>query len=40
MTFDEAIRLADRIAVMKDGRIVQTATPEELVLNPATDYVG
>ncbi|NKB28721.1 MAG: betaine/proline/choline family ABC transporter ATP-binding protein [Rhodobacteraceae bacterium] len=38
--FDEAIRLADRIAVMKDGEIVQTATPEELVLNPATDYVG
>ncbi len=38
--FDEAIRLADRIAVMKDGAIVQTATPEELVLNPATDYVA
>ncbi|WP_138933861.1 quaternary amine ABC transporter ATP-binding protein [Roseovarius arcticus] len=38
--FDEAIRLADRIAVMKDGRIVQTATPEELVLNPANDYVA
>jgi glycine betaine/proline transport system ATP-binding protein len=37
--FDEAIRLADRIAVMKDGHIVQTATPEELVLNPATEYV-
>lgn len=38
--FDEAIRLADRIAVMKDGAIVQTATPEELVLHPATDYVA
>ena len=38
--FDEAIRLADRIAIMKDGRIVQLATPEELVLNPATDYVA
>ena len=37
--FDEAIRLADRIAVMKDGRIVQTASPEELILNPADDYV-
>lgn len=37
--FDEAIRLADRIAVMKDGKVVQIATPEELVLNPATDYV-
>jgi len=38
--FDEAIRLADRIAVMKDGEIQQLATPEELVLNPATDYVA
>ena len=38
--FDEAIRLADRIAVMKDGAIVQTATPEELVLNPADAYVA
>lgn len=38
--FDEAIRLADRIAVMKDGAIQQIATPEELVLNPATDYVA
>ncbi|WP_370400389.1 quaternary amine ABC transporter ATP-binding protein [Sulfitobacter sp. JB4-11] len=38
--FDEAIRLADRIAVMKDGKIEQIATPEELVLNPSTDYVA
>ncbi|MGB5557401.1 MAG: glycine betaine/L-proline ABC transporter ATP-binding protein [Paracoccaceae bacterium] len=37
--FDEAIRLADRIAIMKDGAIVQSGTPEEIVLNPATDYV-
>ena len=37
--FDEAIRLADRIAIMKDGRIEQIGTPEELVLHPATDYV-
>ncbi len=37
--FDEAIRLADRIAIMKDGEIVQVGTPEEIVLNPATDYV-
>lgn len=37
--FDEAIRLADRIAVMHYGEIVQIATPEELVLNPADDYV-
>src|SRR5690606_30264472 len=38
--FDEAIRLADRIAIMKDGAIVQQGTPEDIVLNPATDYVG
>jgi glycine betaine/proline transport system ATP-binding protein len=37
--FDEAIRLADRIAIMKDGAIVQQGTPEDIVLNPATDYV-
>lgn len=38
--FDEAIRLADRIAIMKDGAVVQVGTPEDLVLNPATDYVA
>jgi glycine betaine/proline transport system ATP-binding protein len=37
--FDEAIRLADRIAIMKDGAVVQVATPEDLVLAPADDYV-
>ncbi len=38
--FDEAIRLADRIAIMKDGEIIQIGKPEELVSNPATDYVA
>ncbi len=38
--FDEAIRLADRIAIMKDGAIIQIGTPEALVTNPATDYVA
>ena len=38
--FEEAIRLADRIAIMKDGAIMQIGTPEELVLNPATEYVA
>ncbi len=38
--FDEAIRLADRIAIMKDGEIIQIGTPEDLVSNPATDYVA
>jgi len=37
--FDEAIRLADRIAIMKSGAVVQIGTPEDIVLNPATDYV-
>ena len=37
--FDEAIRLADRIAIMKDGAIVQCGTPEEIVVSPADDYV-
>ena len=38
--FDEAIRLADRIAIMKDGAVVQTGTPEELVTSPANGYVA
>ncbi|WP_420584852.1 quaternary amine ABC transporter ATP-binding protein [Ruegeria sp.] len=38
--FEEAVRLADRIAIMKDGEVIQVATPEELVMNPATDYVS
>jgi glycine betaine/proline transport system ATP-binding protein len=38
--FDEAIRLADRIAIMKDGALVQVGTPEELILHPATSYVA
>ncbi len=38
--FDEAIRLADRIAIMKDGAIIQVGTPEDLVVNPATEYVA
>jgi glycine betaine/proline transport system ATP-binding protein len=38
--FDEAIRLADRIAIMQDGAIIQIGTPEALVTRPATDYVA
>ncbi|MAW53423.1 MAG: ABC transporter ATP-binding protein [Geminicoccus sp.] len=37
--FDEALRLADRIAIMKDGAVEQCATPGEIVMNPATEYV-
>jgi glycine betaine/proline transport system ATP-binding protein len=35
----EALRLGDRIAIMRDGRFVQIGTPEEVVANPADDYV-
>ena len=37
--FDEALRLADRIAIMKDGAIEQCDTPDQIVLHPATEYV-
>lgn len=36
---DEAMRLGDRIAIMHDGRVVQVGTPEEILQNPADDYV-
>lgn len=36
---DEALRIGDRIALMKDGAIVQIGTPEEILVNPANDYV-
>jgi glycine betaine/proline transport system ATP-binding protein len=36
---DEALRIGDRIALMKDGSIVQVGTPEEILMNPANDYV-
>ncbi len=37
---DEAIRIGNRIAIMKDGVLVQIGTPEEIVTNPADDYVA
>ena len=37
---DEAIRLGNRIAIMKDGVIVQIGTPEEIVTNPIDEYVA
>lgn len=36
---DEALKIGDRIALMKDGVIVQIGTPEEIMMNPADDYV-
>ena len=37
---DEALKLGDRIAIMKDGRVVQTGTSEDILTNPADDYVA
>jgi glycine betaine/proline transport system ATP-binding protein len=37
---DEAIKIADRIAIMEEGRIVQIGSPEDLILRPANDYVA
>lgn len=37
---DEAIRIGNRIAIMKDGRIVQIGTPEQIILNPVDEYVA
>lgn len=36
---DEAMKLGDRVAIMRDGRIVQVGTPEDIVLNPVDEYV-
>src|SRR5262249_3469343 len=36
----EALKLGDRIAIMKDGKFVQVGTPEEVVAHPADDYVA
>ncbi|MCG7346487.1 glycine betaine/L-proline ABC transporter ATP-binding protein [Sporosarcina sp. ACRSL] len=36
---DEALRIGDRIALMKDGDIVQIGTPEEILMNPSNKYV-
>ncbi|MCV6546313.1 MAG: glycine betaine/L-proline ABC transporter ATP-binding protein [Cohaesibacter sp.] len=36
---DEALHLGNRIAILKDGELVQDDKPEEILLNPATDYV-
>lgn len=36
---DEAMRIGDRVAIMKDGHVVQVGTPEEILRQPANDYV-
>ncbi|MFK7755179.1 MAG: glycine betaine/L-proline ABC transporter ATP-binding protein [Sedimentitalea sp.] len=37
---DEAVRIGDRIAIMRDGMVIQTGTPEQIVMNPVDDYVS
>ncbi|MCV5738748.1 glycine betaine/L-proline ABC transporter ATP-binding protein, partial [Escherichia coli] len=36
---DEALRLGDRIAILKDGELVQQGSPDEILLHPADEYV-
>ena len=37
---DEALKLGDKIAILKDGRLIQVGNPEDILLNPADDYVA
>ena len=37
---DEAVRIGDRIAIMRDGRLIQTGTAEEIGMNPVDEYVA
>jgi glycine betaine/proline transport system ATP-binding protein len=37
---DEALRLGDRIAILRDGEVIQQGTPAEIVLKPADDYIA
>ncbi len=37
---NEALRLGDRIALMKDGQVIQSGTPDDIVSNPANEYVA
>ena len=37
---DEAVKVGHRIAIMRDGKVIQVGTPEEIIMNPANDYVA
>ncbi len=37
---DEAVKVGHRIAIMRDGKVIQIGTPEEIVMNPEDDYVA
>src|SRR6185437_8503198 len=36
---DEALRLADRVAIIDDGKLIQVGTPDDILSNPASDFV-
>jgi glycine betaine/proline transport system ATP-binding protein len=36
---DEAVRIGNRIAILKDGRLIQVGTPKEILYSPADEYV-
>jgi glycine betaine/proline transport system ATP-binding protein len=38
--FTEAVRIGERMAILQDGKVVQVGTPEDLILNPTTEYVS
>lgn len=37
---DEAVKVGHRIAIMRDGKVIQVGTPEEIIMNPEDDYVA
>ncbi len=37
---DEALKIGDKIAILRDGRIIQDSDPQDIILNPIDDYVS
>jgi len=37
---DEAVRIGNRIAILKDGKLIQVGTPQDILNNPADEYVN
>ena len=40
MILDEALKIGDRIAILRDGSMIQDGNPQEIIMNPADDYVS
>ena len=40
MILDESIKIGDHIGILNGGRLVQVGSPEEIIMNPADDYVA